>query len=66
MLANARSGSIIDLRDGIDGASGAEGAALVRALPTILDGLRARHLEPVRLDELVGGPAYTSCSGHTS
>jgi len=66
VLADARSGSIIDLRDGIDGASGAEGAALVRALPAILDGLRARHLEPVRLDELVGGPAYTSCNGHTS
>ena len=66
VLADARSGSIIDLRDGIDGASGAEGAALVRALPAILDGLRARHLEPVRLDQLVGGPAYTSCRAHAS
>jgi len=66
VLANARSGSIIDLRDGIDGASGGEGAALVRALPSILDGLHARGLEPVRLDELVGGPAYTSCNRHSS
>ena len=35
------------------------GQQLVGALPAILDGLRAMHLEPVRLDELVGGPAYT-------
>jgi peptidoglycan/xylan/chitin deacetylase (PgdA/CDA1 family) len=66
VLRNARSGSIIDLRDGIDGASDAEASALVRALPMILDGLRAMHLQPVRLDKLVGGPAYTSCNGHQS
>jgi peptidoglycan/xylan/chitin deacetylase (PgdA/CDA1 family) len=66
VLRDARSGSIIDLRDGIDGASAANKAALVRALPEILEGLEARHLKPVRLDELIGGPAYTSCSGHTS
>ena len=66
VLDNAKSGSIIDLRDGVDGASSSERAALVQALPRILDGLRAEHLEPVRLDQLVGGPAYTSCTGHTS
>jgi hypothetical protein len=34
---------------------------LVHALPSILDGLRAKHLEPVGLDELLGGPAYVPC-----
>ena len=43
--AGARSGSIIDLRDGIDGASAANKQALVDALPGILDGLRSMHLE---------------------
>jgi peptidoglycan/xylan/chitin deacetylase (PgdA/CDA1 family) len=66
VLHNARSGSIIDLRDGIDGTSDREATALVHALPMILDGLRAMHLQPVRLDQLVGGPAYTSCGGHSS
>jgi peptidoglycan/xylan/chitin deacetylase (PgdA/CDA1 family) len=66
VLRNARSGSIIDLRDGIDGAPADNKEMLVRALPAILDGLRDRHLEPVRLDQLIGGPAYTSCSGDTS
>ncbi len=66
VLRKARSGSIINLRNGIDGAPAADKDVLVEALPAILDGLRAKHLAPVRLDELIGGPAYTSCSGHTS
>jgi peptidoglycan/xylan/chitin deacetylase (PgdA/CDA1 family) len=66
VLHDARSGSIINLRDGIDGAPAADNATVVRALPAILEGLRDEHLKPVRLDQLVGGPAYTSCSGHTS
>lgn len=66
VVHNARSGSIIDLRDGVNGASAGQRAALVRALPGILEGLRSKHLRPVRLDELVGGPAYTSCTGHAS
>ncbi len=65
VLRSARAGSIIDLRDGLGG-SAADKEQLVRALPAILDGLRTMHLKPVRLDELVGGPAYTPCSGHTS
>ena len=32
-----------------------------RVVPLILDGLRARGLRPVRLDTLIGGPAYQSC-----
>ena len=31
---------------------------LTRALPIILDGLRARGLRPVRLDVLLGRPGY--------
>ena len=66
VVHNARGGSIIDLRDGVNGVVGDERATLVQALPGILEGLRSKHLEPVRLDQLVGGPAYTSCSGHAS
>ncbi len=66
VLHAARSGSIIDLRDGVDGASSADKQVLVDALPGILNGLRAMHLKPVRLDQLIGGPAYTSCSGRAS
>ena len=66
VLRDARSGSIINLRNGIDGAPEANKEVLVDALPQILAGLKAKHLEPVRLDQLVGGPAYTSCSGSTS
>jgi len=65
VLKSARAGSIIDLRDG-SGGSATRREQLVQALPAILDGLRSMNLKPVRLDELVGGPAYTSCSGHTS
>ncbi len=34
---------------------------LVRALPLILDGLRAKGLVPVRLDRLLGTAAYQPC-----
>jgi len=64
VLRQVRPGSIIDLRDGIDGRS-ANSSVLVQALPLILDGLRQRHLRPVRLDELVGGPAYQPCAPDT-
>jgi hypothetical protein len=59
-------GSIIDLHVGLDETSVAHRAAIVAALPLILDGLRAKHLHPVRLDRLVGGPAYQSCDSPRS
>jgi peptidoglycan-N-acetylglucosamine deacetylase len=66
VLASVRGGSIIDLHAGVDGTSVAHRAAVIASLPLILDGLRARNLHPVRLDTLVGGPAYQSCnSSHT-
>jgi peptidoglycan/xylan/chitin deacetylase (PgdA/CDA1 family) len=61
VLASVKGGSIIDLHAGIDGTSVAHRAAVIAALPLILDGLRTRQLKPVRLDTLVGGPAYQSC-----
>src|SRR5258708_40019599 len=57
VLHDARSGSIINLRSGIDGAPAAGKETLVRALPAILAGLRAEHLQPVRLHPPAGWPA---------
>jgi UDP-glucose 4-epimerase len=62
VLRNVRSGSIIDLKEDLDRDPAASRSALVRAMPEILAGLRARHLQPVRLDELLHGTPYTSCS----
>ncbi len=62
VLDNVRPGSIILLHDGIDGRPGADRSVVAEALPEILDGLKARGLQPVRLDELLGRPGYnTSC-----
>jgi peptidoglycan/xylan/chitin deacetylase (PgdA/CDA1 family) len=57
-VAKARPGSIIDLHDGLDGKVDADRTVLVAALPAILDGLAAKGLQPVRLDELLGRPGY--------
>ena len=62
ILRKVRPGSIIDLHDGLDGNLVADRSVLVRALPRILDGLRARGLHPVRLDLLLGKAPYAgSC-----
>ncbi len=66
VLASVKGGSIIDLHAGTNGASAAHRTAVVAALPLILDGLRAANLRPVRLDQLVGGPAYQSCTSPRS
>lgn len=58
ILDKVQPGSIIDLHDGLDGNIGANRAVLVRALPLIIEGLRARGLQPVRLDVLLGRPGY--------
>ena len=58
IVAKARGGSIIDLHDGLDGRVDADRAVLVAALPRILDGLARKGLETVRLDDLIGRPAY--------
>ena len=58
ILDGVKPGSIILLHDGLDGAVTADRSVLVAALPMILDGLRAKGLTPVRLDELLGKPGY--------
>lgn len=58
ILARARPGSIILLHDSIDGNVDADRRVVVEALPKILDGLERKGLRPVRLDRLIGGPAY--------
>ena len=58
IVDRARPGSIILLHDGLDGNVGADRSVLRTALPLILDGLRAKGLQPVRLDQLLGLPGY--------
>lgn len=58
VLDNVRPGSIILLHDGLDGNAGAERSVLLSALPMILDGLKERGLQPVRLDELLDAPGW--------
>jgi peptidoglycan/xylan/chitin deacetylase (PgdA/CDA1 family) len=61
IVRGAHPGAIIVLHDGLDGNPAADREVLVRALPLILDGLRAKHLSVVGLDRLIGGPAYVHC-----
>jgi peptidoglycan/xylan/chitin deacetylase (PgdA/CDA1 family) len=61
VLERVKPGSIILLHDGIDGTVRADRSVLLSALPLIVDGLRQRGLEPVRLDELLNRPGYVSC-----
>ena len=61
ILNGVHPGSIIVLHDGLNGNPFADRTVLLRALPLILDGLRAKHLVPVRLDKLIGGPAFIPC-----
>jgi peptidoglycan/xylan/chitin deacetylase (PgdA/CDA1 family) len=58
ILDEVRPGSIILLHDGLDGKVRADRAVLEVALPEILDGLAAKGLHPVRLDELLGVKPY--------
>ena len=58
VLRQVRRGSIIDLHDGLDGKVNADRQVLVAAMPLILDGLRARGLQVVRLDRLLGLSGY--------
>jgi peptidoglycan/xylan/chitin deacetylase (PgdA/CDA1 family) len=63
ILHKVRPGSIVDLHDGLDGHVNVDRRVVARALPAILEGLRARGLRPVRLDVLLGRPGYTrDCS----
>jgi peptidoglycan/xylan/chitin deacetylase (PgdA/CDA1 family) len=61
VLDKVKPGSIILLHDGLDGNVNADRSVLVRALPLILNGLAAKGLHPVRLDQLIGGHAFVPC-----
>lgn len=62
ILAKVKPGSIILLHDGLDGNIGADRSVLVQALPKILDGLKARGFNVVRLDVLLGfQPTLKNC-----
>jgi peptidoglycan/xylan/chitin deacetylase (PgdA/CDA1 family) len=61
IVERAEPGSIILLHDGLDGDPTVNRSVLVRALPLILRGLRAKHLAVVGLDQLLGVPAWTPC-----
>ena len=61
VLKRAEPGSIILLHDGIDGTVHADRSVLLTALPLILDGLKQRGLQPVRLDQLLDKPGYVPC-----
>ncbi|MCA1847087.1 MAG: polysaccharide deacetylase family protein, partial [Actinobacteria bacterium] len=63
VLRQVRPGSIVLLHDSIDGKITANRSVLLTALPLILDGLRARGLQPVRLDQMLGKPGYAPCRG---
>jgi peptidoglycan-N-acetylglucosamine deacetylase len=58
IVGKARPGSIIGLHDGLDGQVDVDRTVLVDAMPFILDGLAAKGLQPVRLDELLERPGY--------
>ncbi|MEY2433883.1 MAG: peptidoglycan-N-acetylglucosamine deacetylase [Acidimicrobiaceae bacterium] len=58
ILDHVQPGSVVLLHDGLDGNVDADRTVLLEALPIILDGLKAKGLEPVRLDELLGLPGY--------
>jgi peptidoglycan/xylan/chitin deacetylase (PgdA/CDA1 family) len=62
VLSKVKPGSIIDLNAELTNKDDRGQSVLVQALPKILAGLHARGLRPVRLDTLVGGPAYQSCT----
>jgi peptidoglycan/xylan/chitin deacetylase (PgdA/CDA1 family) len=58
IVQQAQPGSIILLHDGLDGSGHADRSVLATALPRVLDGLEAKGLEPVRVDQLLGVPGY--------
>lgn len=61
IVRDAHAGSIIVLHDGLDGIPTVNREVLVRAMPLILEGLRAKHLHIVGLDQLIGGPTFVTC-----
>ncbi len=58
ILDRVRPGSIVLLHDSIDGNVHADRKVILEALPKILGGLERKGLKAVRIDQMLGGPAY--------
>jgi peptidoglycan/xylan/chitin deacetylase (PgdA/CDA1 family)/predicted MFS family arabinose efflux permease len=64
VLNSVQPGSIILLHDGYNTTQGADRSATLNALPGIIEGLRAKGYDIVRLDKLLDIPAYLpTCDG---
>jgi peptidoglycan/xylan/chitin deacetylase (PgdA/CDA1 family) len=57
-LARAKGGDIVILHDGAEPARRRDASATIASLKPLINSLRDRGLTFVRLDELVGWPAY--------
>jgi peptidoglycan-N-acetylglucosamine deacetylase len=66
LVDGAAPGGVLTLHDGSGLQGSRERKATLAALPVILDGLHARGLKVVRLDELLNMPAYRAADGGTS
>jgi peptidoglycan-N-acetylglucosamine deacetylase len=55
-------GDIVALHDGTEPGARRDGIATARALGPVIRSIRARALEPVRLDHLLGLAAYRQCT----
>jgi len=64
VVRSVKRGSIILLHDGEDTRAVTDRSVTVGALPAIIEGLRSKGYRFVRLDELLGKPAYlATCDG---
>lgn len=58
IVPRSRAGTIIVMHDGVEPGRQRDPSATLNALGPMVAGLRARGLEPARLDELINIPAY--------
>ena len=58
VLEEARPGSIILLHDGAEGRTEIDRSSTIRALPAIIDGLKSRGFNLVRVDQMLGKSGY--------
>lgn len=65
ILPRAKAGDIIALHDGEEPGRTRSAAPTIAALPQLIKGLRDKGLDPVRLDELLGGTS-TTCDVETA
>lgn len=63
LVPHAEGGEILALHDGVGPQSRRDPCATVEAIRPLIDGLRSRGIEPVRLDELLGLPEETGVTG---